>query len=103
MFFCHRFFELRFLVATNILGELSKYGVVTLLLPKELASSYRTILKPNPNIKVAISLYEKSDLFLWTAWLNFWGDILTLHSQTQTKTQTQPLNFIDSITAQSLF
>jgi len=78
MFFCHRFFELRFLVATNILGELSKYGVVTLLLPKELASSYRTILKPNPNIKVAISLYEKSDLFLWTAWLNFWGDILYL-------------------------
>ena len=78
MFFCHRFFELRFLVATNILGELSKYGVVTLLLPKELATSYRTILKSNPNIKVAISRYDKSDFFLRTTWLNFWSDILYL-------------------------
>ena len=57
---------------------MSKYGEVSLLLPKSLASSFEPVLKNNFKIKVFISEYHTSLSPVALLWLNFWGDVLYL-------------------------
>ncbi len=78
LFFCHRFFELRFIVATGILDHLTEHGEVALLLPEDLAKSFQPVLEKNKKIKIAISNYTAPASPFRRVWLNFWGDVLYL-------------------------
>ena len=76
-FFCHRFFELRFVVATGILDNLTKHGTVCLMLPESLAQSFAPLLDNNKSIRIIHSRYDKIPGWRRFA-LNFFGDILYL-------------------------
>lgn len=78
LFFCHRFFELRFIVSTGILDELSSHGKVTLLLPPNLVNSFKPILEENKEIEIVAAQYTDGIGKFRVRWLNFWGDLLYL-------------------------
>lgn len=76
LLFCHRFFELRYLVASGILRDLAAKGTVTVMMPADLVESFRPLLPDGVQIEVA---HYKSKLgSLEEFALNFFGDILYL-------------------------
>lgn len=76
LLFCHRFFELRFLIASGILRDLSAKGQVTVMVPEDFVESFKPLLPEGVKIEVA---HYKSKLGRMEEFaLNFFGDILYL-------------------------
>lgn len=76
LLFCHRFFELRFLVVSGLIDHLAQKGKLTLMLPQDLAESFRPYLSENVDIVVAD--YRGKTGKLKMAAINILGDILYL-------------------------
>lgn len=76
LLFCHRFFELRFLVVTGIVQELQSHGNVTLMLPESLAHSFKKHL-PN-TVRIEFADYKSDMSNLRAMILNLLADILYL-------------------------
>ncbi len=76
LLFCHRFFELRFIIVSGILGHLSKKGKVTLMLPPNLAGSFRPLI--GDEISIEIADYKQKTNKTKQVVLNLLGDILYL-------------------------
>lgn len=76
LLYCHRFFELRFLIVSGILDHLGKKGKVTVMLPASLAESFRPLI--NPDIDIVVEKYKGKISNTKQIVLNLFGDILYL-------------------------
>ncbi|MAE50974.1 MAG: hypothetical protein CMH27_04115 [Micavibrio sp.] len=76
LLFCHRFFELRFIVVSGILKHLAERGTVTLMLPEDLKDSFRPLIPEGVTLET--SHYKSKLSPLKNLVLNTFGDILYL-------------------------
>ena len=76
LIFCHRFFELRYIVVSGILEHLAEQGKVTLMLPADLKDSFRPLMPGS--VKLETASYKNKLSPFRNLILNALGDILYL-------------------------
>lgn len=76
LIYCHRFFEIRFLIVSGILEHLCERGKVTFMMPEDMAQSFRSHISQDVDIEIAD--YKKNKGKLKNTILAICGDILYL-------------------------